>query len=61
MDEAALIPTIQYVMLTVLLAAWAVRSFEWLRVTAVSVGVVAVVVVFETGLTYEGLKRTMRY
>ncbi|MFC7078820.1 hypothetical protein [Halorussus caseinilyticus] len=61
MDEAALIPTMLYVLLTTLMVAWAVRSFDWFHVTAASAAAVALALLLEGGLAYEGVKRAMEY
>ncbi|WP_276302196.1 hypothetical protein [Halorussus lipolyticus] len=61
MDEAALVPTLVYLMLTVLLVAWAVRSLEWLRVTETTVALAALLLLVESGVAYEGVKRAMEY
>ncbi|MFC4451688.1 hypothetical protein [Halorussus aquaticus] len=61
MDEAALIPTLVYVLLTALLVAWAIRSLRWLRVTETTVALTALLMVFESGVAYEGVKRAIEY
>lgn len=60
MDEAALIPTVLYVLLTVLAVVLAVLAFPWFRATGVTVTAVALLLVLESGIAYEGVKRAMR-
>lgn len=59
MDEAAAIPAMLYVLLTALLVAWAIRTFQWLRVTELTAVAVALLLVFESGIAYEGVKRAI--
>lgn len=47
-------------MLTALLVAWAVRSFEGLRVTGPTLLAAALLLVVESGVDGEGVKRTIR-
>ncbi len=61
MDEAALVPTIVYVLLTAFVVAWAVRAFRWLRVTETTVALAVLLLVVESGVAYEGVKRAMEY
>lgn len=60
MDEAALLPALVYVLLTVLLVVLAVRTFDWFEVTGVTATLVAVLVVFEGGIAYEGVRSALR-
>ncbi|USZ69715.1 hypothetical protein NGM10_16565 (plasmid) [Halorussus salilacus] len=60
MDEAALLPTLVYVLLTVTLVILAVRTFEWFDLTGVTATLLALLVVFEAGVAYEGVQKALR-
>ncbi|WP_134672328.1 hypothetical protein [Halorussus marinus] len=60
MDEAALVPTVIYVLLTVQLVVLAARAFEWFELTGLTVTLVALLLVFEGGLAYEGVQVALR-
>ncbi|WP_135806439.1 hypothetical protein [Halorussus marinus] len=60
MDEAALVPTVIYVLLTVQLVVLAARTFEWFELTGLTGTLVALLLVFEGGLAYEGVQVALR-
>jgi len=60
MDEAALVPTVIYLLLTVQVVVLAASTFEWFRLTGLTVTLLALLVVFEGGIAYEGVRTVLR-
>ncbi|WP_435181566.1 hypothetical protein [Halorussus sp. AFM4] len=60
MDEAALLPTLLYLLLTATAVAFAAWSLDWFRLTALSATAVALGLIIEGGVAYEGVRRAMR-
>jgi len=60
MDEAALVPTVIYLLLTVQVVVLAARTFDWFELTGATVALVALLIVFEGGIAYEGVRSALR-
>jgi hypothetical protein len=59
-DEAALVPTVISLLLTVQVVVLAASVFEWFELTGLTVTLLALLIVFEGGIAYEGVRSALR-